>query len=133
MQSKVGKVKDRGYIQSGYVKSFIRYFSVPKGDQDVRMVYGGTASGFNAIVWVSKFGLTSVKTLLCGNFPASWKEDLDIGEMFLNFMLYLDAQKYVGVDVTNLFLEDMSDNQRVFWIHWYRCVLGLKPSPNHTT
>ena len=59
--------------------------------------------------------------------------DLDIGEMFLNFMLDLDARKYVGVDVTNLLPKDMYENKRVFRIHWYRCEMGLKPSPNHTT
>ena len=45
----------------------------------------------------------------------------------------MDAQQYVGVDVTNMFPEDMSENQRVLWIHQYRCVMGLKTSPNHTT
>ena len=53
--------------------------------------------------------------------------------MFLNFMLDLDAQKYVGVDVTTLFPEEMSANQRVLLIHCYRCAMGLKPSPKHTT
>ena len=43
--------------------------------------------------------------------------DLDIGEMFLGFILDLDAQKYVGVNVINLFPEKMSANQRVFWLH----------------
>ena len=47
-------------------------------------------------------------------------------------MLDLDAQKYVVVEVTNLFPEEMSAKRRVFWIHWYRCAIGLKPSPNHT-
>ena len=33
---------------------------------------------------------------------------------FLNFMLDLEAEKYVGVDVTNMFHEDIYDNQWVF-------------------
>ena len=82
MQRKVGKVKERGYIRPGYVKSLIGYFSVPKGYQDVRMVYDGTTSGFNELVWVPKFGFTSVKKLICGTMPTSWMVDLDIGEMF---------------------------------------------------
>ena len=48
-------------------------------------------------------------------------------------MLDLDAQKYEGGDLTNLVPEEMSDNQRVFCIHWYMCAMVLKPSPNHTT
>ena len=97
------------------------------------MVYDGMSSSFNELVWVTNFGLTSVKILLCGTLPTLWMVYLDIGEMFQNFILDLDARKYVGVDVTNLFQEDMSKNQRVFWIHWYRCAMELKPSPNHTT
>ena len=34
--------------------------------------------------------------------------------IFLKFMLDLDAQKYMGVDVTNLFPEDISMNQGFF-------------------
>ena len=51
----------------------------------------------------------------------------------MNFMLDLDAQKYVDVDVANLFPEDIYENQRVLWIRWYSCAAGLKTSPNHTT
>ena len=46
------------------------------------MVYDGTTSGFNDLVWVPKFGFTSVKKLICGTMPTSWMVDLDIGEMF---------------------------------------------------
>ena len=59
--------------------------------------------------------------------------DLDIEEMSLNFMLDSDAQKYVRVDMTNLFPEEISENQMVFYLHCYRYAMGLKPSPNHTT
>ena len=48
-------------------------------------------------------------------------------------MLDLDDQKYVGVDVTNMFLEEMYENYRVSWIHWYMCAMVLKPLLNHTT
>ena len=71
VRRKVGKVKLRGYIQSGCVKILIRYFSFTKGDQDVHVVYYGTSIGFNDIVWVTKFGLPSVKTLICGTLPTS--------------------------------------------------------------
>ena len=82
------------------------------------MVYDGTESGFNSLVWVPNLGLPSVKKWICVNSPTSWMVDLDIREIFLNFMLDLYAQKYVGVDVTNLLPEYMSDNQRDFCLHW---------------
>ena len=68
------------------------------------MVHDGIASGFNDPGWVPNFRSTSVKTLICGTSSTSWMVDLDIGELFLNFMLDLDAQKYVDVDVKNLVL-----------------------------
>ena len=82
LKSKVGKVKERGYIQSGYVEILIGYFSFPKGGQYVSMVYYGTASGFNDLVLVPNFGLPSVKTLLHGTLSTSWIVDLDIGDIF---------------------------------------------------
>ena len=72
------------------------------------MVHNGMASGFNGLVWVPNLGLPSFNTLIHGTAPNSWMIDLDIGEIFLNFMLDLDAQKYVGVDGTNIFPEEMS-------------------------
>ena len=74
--------KEQGYIQLVCVKILIRYFSAPKLDQDVCMVYDETASGFNNLVWVLNFGLPSVKTLLCATLPTSWMVDLYIEEVF---------------------------------------------------
>lgn len=51
------------------------------------MVYDGTASGFNDRIWVPNFGLPTCETLLRGTAPGTWMVDLDIGDMFLNFML----------------------------------------------
>ena len=59
--------------------------------------------------------------------------DLDIGEIVLNFMLDLDAQTYVVVDVTNMPPEEMYENKRVLLIYWYRRAIELKPPTNHTT
>ena len=37
---KLNKVRRRGYVSMGYVKSLTHYFSVPKVE-DIRMVYNG--------------------------------------------------------------------------------------------
>ena len=87
MKIKLNKVRNRGYVKPGRVKSLIRFFAVPKGNSDIRMVYDGTASGFNNSVFISNFGLPTIETLLRGTDPDSWMVDLDIGDMFLNFML----------------------------------------------
>ena len=50
MVEKLVKVRDRefiGKLLNGPIKSLTRYFAVPKGDNDIRMVYDMTASGLN--------------------------------------------------------------------------------------
>jgi hypothetical protein len=131
MKSKLNKVRKRGYVQQGFVKSLIRFFAVPKGDSDIRMVYDGTASGFNDSVWVPSFGLPTIDTLLRGTSSESWMVDLDIGDMFLNFMLDEDAREMVGIDLTPFFPEELHEDVRILWEYWVRCAMGLKVSPNH--
>ena len=132
MKDKLQNVRNKGYIQAGKVKSLIKYFSVPKGDSDIRMVYDGTASGFNSMVWVPNFGLPTINTLLRSTSPSTWMVDLDIGEQFLNFMLEEEASQYVGVDLTQVFDEELVGTaKRVIWERYSRCAMGLKSSPNH--
>ena len=96
------------------------------------MVYDGTASGFNSMVWVPSFGLPTISTLLRGTSPMSWMVDLDIGEQFLNFMLDEEASQYVGVDISPMFEQELKkENKRVLWERYTCCDMGLKLSPNH--
>jgi hypothetical protein len=131
MTAKLQKVRRRGYVRSGFVRSLIRFFAVPKGNTDIRMVYDGTASGFNDSVFVPTFGLPTVETLLRGTGPNTWMVDLDIGDMFLNFMLAEDARELVGIDLSPFSFDDLSDELKVKWERWWRCAMGLKVSPNH--
>ena len=131
MKTKVDKVRRRGYLRKGRVKSLINYFAVPKGTNDVRMVYDGTACGFNDAVWVPNFGLPTINTLLRGTGPNTWMVDLDIGDMFLNFMLHFLARTYVGIDITKLSDDTLDDvNDKTVWLQWSRCAMGLKTSPH---
>ena len=132
MKTKLNKVRDRGYIKPGFVRSLIRFFAVPKGKSDIRMVYDGTASGFNESVYIPNFGLPTIETLLRGTSPESWMVDLDIGDMFLNFMLAEDARELVGIDITPFFENNFEDGrQKTNWERWWRIAMGLKVSPNH--
>ena len=131
MTTKLAKVRNRGYVAPGFVKSLIRFFAVPKGMDDIRMVYDGTASHFNDAVWVPTFGLPTIATLLRGTGPNTWMVDLDIGDMFLNFMLDEEARELVGVDITHFFRDEMTEDQIAKWERWLRCAMGLKVSPNH--
>ena len=129
MRKKVQKVRNRRYVAPGFVKSLIYFFAVPKGPHDIRMVYDGTASGFNNRIWVPNFGLPTCDTLLRGTEPGSWMVDLDIGDMFLNFMLDELVREYIGIDLSTLFEEELIDQHYSLWERWNRCAMGLKCSP----
>ena len=131
VREKLATVRRRGYIRPGFVKSLIRYFAVPKGDDDVRMVYDGTSSGFNRWVWAPSFGLPTVETMLRSVEHRTWLGDIDVGEQFLNFPLDVRAQLYCGVDLTPYFTEELNKDkgQKNVWERWTRCLMGVKPSP----
>jgi hypothetical protein len=125
---KLGTVRSRKYIAKGPVQSLTSYFSVPKGEQDVRIVYDASRSKLNQSLWAPNFGLPTVETLLRGVDELSWMGDLDIGEMFLNFCLHPALQPFCGVDVRPYFPNEAKQGGTL-WERWVRCMMGLKPSP----
>ena len=48
---KIGKARRRYYIVKGGVISLNHMFLVPRGYDDIRMVYKGTSSGINDTLW----------------------------------------------------------------------------------
>jgi len=68
------------------VKSLTFCFAVPKGESDIHMVYNGTKSGLNNSLWVPWVPLATIETHLRAVLPSTFMADLDIGEMFLNFI-----------------------------------------------
>ena len=61
------------------------FFSVPKGLNDIRMVYDASKSGLNAVLYAPWFALATVDTSLRSMDRGYWSADNDFGEMFLNF------------------------------------------------
>jgi len=55
--------------------------------------------------------------------------DIDIGKMFLNFMLHPRMQQHAGVDLTPFFPEELTVSRKVIWEHWCRCGMGFRFSP----
>ncbi len=78
-----------GYLAApdAKIQLLIKYFAVPKGEGDWRVVYDVGANGLNDCVWAPSFFLPSVDALLRIVDHTSVMEDHDIGEMFLNFEL----------------------------------------------
>jgi hypothetical protein len=52
--------------------------------------------------------------------------DLDIGKMFLNFVLHSDLRNLGGVDLTE-HTDDVGELGQVIWEAWQRCAMGLNP------
>ena len=131
VRKKVLKVKRRRYIVGTTrldVASIIKYFAVPKGEEDWRVVYDATASGLNECVWAPSFWLPTVDSLVRALNEDSWMADRDIGDMFLNFELHHKAWNYVGVDLAPV-MDDTEKRDLQRWHHWVRLLMGFRPSP----
>ncbi len=121
---KLHTVQERGYIAPGTVKSLTSYFPVPKGPDDIRMVYDGTKCGLNHVVWAPWFALPTIEEHLRAVTVGTYMADLDVSEQFLNFILSEDLQPYAGVDLTPYF----GSSSKV-WERWTRCFMGFTASP----
>ena len=104
LKDKVEKMIKRRYLAPPDAKlhSLIKYFAVPKGEGDWRVVYDAGANGLNECVWAPLFYLPSVEALLRIVDHTSIMEDRDIGEMFLNFELHPNTRRFAGVDIRPL-------------------------------
>jgi hypothetical protein len=87
MGVKLMTVFARRYFVYGFILSLTSFFSVPKVDTDIQMVYNGTSSIMNAHLWALWFTLRTIYDLARSLEVGTFMADLDIGEMFLNFML----------------------------------------------
>lgn len=84
---KIDNIHLRGYMKRGPVITLTSFFGVPKDVTDIQMVYDASQSGLNDVVWAPSFGLPTVDSTLWGIDTKSWLGDMDLGEMFLNFLL----------------------------------------------
>jgi hypothetical protein len=113
---KLGVVRDRRYITPGFVKSLTSFFLVPKGQDDVHMVYDGTVSGLNDSIWVPRFLLPTIETHLRAVDEGTHMADVDVAECFLNFILHPELRELAGVDLSHYF----GDEGEVKWEVWDR-------------
>ena len=88
MRANVVKVRKLDYIRPSEVISGTHFFSVDKGETDIRMVYNGTSCGLNDILYAPHFGLPTVRETLRAILPGFHQCDLDVQDQFLNFILH---------------------------------------------
>ena len=133
---KLGKVIRNRYLTSGPISHLVHYFPVPKGEDDIRLVYNGTKGGLNAVLWAPSFFLPDFSTSLMFLSFDSWVVDLDFGDMFLNFPLNERLQPYAGI-LLKLFESKMvmatpgllGPGGQVPKMRWDHLFMGFKPSP----
>lgn len=123
----------------------MHFFYVPKGLKDIRMVYNGTSSGVNDCLFGPHFSLPTITQATRALAEGYYQADMDIGEMFLNFMLGEELRPYSGVDVTHICtqrgdlqhhepepLDDIPNWERDrtrAWERWVRNWMGMIDSP----
>jgi hypothetical protein len=107
VKEKLDKVFQRRYFEVGLVKSLTTFFGVPKGEEDMRVVYDGSLPGLNTALWCPWFMLPNTNSHLRTFEPGTFMSDVDIAEMFLNFFLDWHLRKYSGVDLTIFFTDDL--------------------------
>ena len=111
------------------------YFPVPKGADDIRVVFNETSCGLNNNVFASSFWLPMSNTMTRLLSFGYRVVDIDIGEKFLNFPLYRTLQSCSGVDLTPFrpYLTDVipvniKKNARLAAV-WTRLWFGFRSSP----
>jgi hypothetical protein len=134
MRKKVNKVRERNYIEAGEVRSLTHMFAVPKGESDIRMVYNGTSSGLNAVIFAPHFGLPTTQNTLRALLRGYFQADLDLAEMFLCFPLGMELRPYAGVDVKLIWSKgegaaEWERGRTRPWERWARNFMGLRDSP----
>ena len=134
VEEKITKARDnRGYLESGYVESLTGFFAVPKGSDDIRMVYDATKCGLNSALWAPNFALPTVDTVMNNSDSFTWYGDIDLGEMFLNYPLDPRIRPYAGVETYRpKRLEKREKIKRIFH-RWNRCAMGMMCSPYNAT
>jgi hypothetical protein len=122
-------------ISSRTVVSGTHYFLVPKGLDDIRMVYNGTSCGLNDVLWVPWFSLPTVKQTLRALLLGYLQCDLDVGEQFPNYYLHEELCQYSGVDVREVRSMDPANAAWEAgcgpgpWECWERNWMGLHSLP----
>ena len=127
IREKLKKVIKKQYIEITEIqimKLIMYMFDVVKGD-DIYMVYDGSKSGLNDSLWAPWFALPTIDTMTRWTLAGTWLADNDSGEMFLNFPMHPDLQKYCGVDLTQLFPELLAEGEDKLVGAWLRCAMGV--------
>jgi hypothetical protein len=116
VKDKLDKVLNRRYFEVGLVKSLTTFFGVPKGEDDMRVIYDGSLPCLKAALWCQWFMLTNINSHLRTVEPGTFMSDVDIAELFLILFLDWSLRKYAGVNLTSYFGDDLGKGKDTFWV-----------------
>jgi hypothetical protein len=104
LRKKISRFINRRYIAPipGKFESPIKYFAVPKGNDDWRIVFHTGANKLNDRVWALLFCLPSINMLLRIINGETLMSDCDMGDMFHNFPLHANTVKFTTIDLAPL-------------------------------
>ena len=91
------KFLSKGHIKlvpSREVKNITDFFTVPKGTNDICMVFNGTKSGLTDVLWATSFWLLNASSMLRTVSFNHCLVNIDLGEYFINLPLDLDLGPY---------------------------------------
>ena len=75
----ISKLVSRGYIMEGVILALTSFFAVPKGIDDIHMVFDATVSGLNNSLCDPNFTLPSMGSFLMMVGPETHVVDIDVG------------------------------------------------------
>ena len=99
----MSKATQRNYIEPGKLNILNHFFLVPNIISDYRMmVYYGTSRKINDLPWSTHFSLTNFYMKTRKIQEGNYMDDIEIGDMLLNFIIHEYLIKFYGVDVTHM-------------------------------
>jgi hypothetical protein len=106
-------------------------FPVPKGADDIRVVWDLAKNGLNEHMFTPSFFLPTMNTYLRRLPAGAYCGDFDIGEQFHNYILHESEQVYCGVEVPLPVVERLQAEgiQITPPLRWGRLVFGWQSSP----
>ncbi len=129
LHEKLQVPRRKRYICEGHTRSRTGYFPVPKGENDIRIVYDATKCGLNQALWAPNFYLPTIDALLRNADEHTYYGDIDLGEMFLNYALDEALRPYAGVEVSALDPDIIRGEMKARIERWERTLMGLRSSP----
>ena len=130
-KEKLEKLLRRGYIVKGRCRVTVPRFPVPKGDDDIRVVWDLAKNGVNETMYTPTFFLATMSTYLRRVEPGIYGGDFDVGEQFHNYCLHPSEQPYCGVEIPDELLLKLSNEGIPVdkFMRWGRLVFGWQSSP----